>query len=169
MSQTGVANGRSPEAYTQSASVALEDGMRLVGDAGGHRVELDAPADYGGGAAPQPMHLLLSSMAGCTAMDVLAILRKKRQRITGLEVEARGRRAVEHPRTFDRVEIFYRVRGEGVDEATVGQAIELSRDRYCPVIATVRPTAEVLTSYEVEQDEPEREAGASTGVPEEGG
>lgn len=168
MSQAEVADGKQSEWYTQAASVALEEGMRFAGESGGHRLKLDVPAEYGGGEAPQPMQLLLLSLAGCTGMDVLSILRKKRQRITGLEVEARGRRVEEHPRIFDRVEISYRVRGEGVAEAAVERAIELSRDRYCPVIATVRSTVEVLTSYTVENDL-ERDAAAGTDAPEDGG
>lgn len=148
----------------ETASVTLLEGMRFAGEAGGRRVDLDVPAEYGGGDGAQPMQLLLLALAGCTAMDVLSVLRKKRQRVTGLEVEARGRQALRPPRTFDRVEIVYRVRGEGVDAGAVGRAIELSRDRYCPVIATVRPTAELLTSYEVGEDAP-----AETGVQEEGG
>lgn len=169
MSQTEIAaDGKRSERYTQGASVALEEGMRFAGEIGGHRLKLDVPAEYGGGDAPQPMQLLLLSLAGCTGMDVLSILRKKRQRVTGLEVEARGRRAGEHPRVFDRVEILYRVRGEGIDEAAVERAIELSRDRYCPVIATVRSTSEVLTSYEIEPD-PEWNAVGGTGTPEDGG
>lgn len=79
--------------YTQSAAVTLEEGMRFVGEAGEHRVDLDVPAEYGGGARPQPMQLLLLSLAGCTAMDVLSILRKKRQPVAGLRVEATGRHA----------------------------------------------------------------------------
>jgi putative redox protein len=138
-------NGR----YTQSASVTLEEGMRFSGEAGGHRIDLDVPVEYGEGA--QPMQLLLLALAGCTAMDVLSILRKKRQPVTGLRVEAAGQQAEGHPRVFERVEVLYRVRGEGVDPEAVGRAVELSRDRYCPVIATVRPTAEVVTRYEVEE------------------
>lgn len=161
----GTENGsRAKQRYTQSAAVMLEGGMHFSGRTGEHRVDLDIPAEYGGGAAPQPMQLLLLSLAGCTAMDVLSILRKKRQRVTGLGVEATGRYAEGRPKVFDRVEVVYRVRGEGLDPEAVDRAIELSRDRYCPVIATVRPTAEVLTSYEVEQDAP-----AENGAREEGG
>lgn len=169
MSQPEVAaDAKRSERYTQGASVTLEQGMRFAGETGGHRLKLDVPAEYGGGEGPQPMQLLLLSLAGCTGMDVLSILRKKRQRVTGLEVEARGRRVEEHPRIFDRVEILYRVRGEGVDEKAVERAIELSRDRYCPIIAAVRSAAEVLTSYEIEH-ELERDAAAGTGVPEDRG
>lgn len=169
MSQTEIAaDGKRSERYTQGASIALEEGMRFAGETGGHRLKLDVPAEYGGGEAPQPMQLLLLSLAGCTGMDVLSILRKKRQRVTGLEVEARGRRAKEHLRVFDRVEVFYRIRGEGVNETAIERAIDLSRDRYCPVIATVRSTAEVLTSYEVEHDL-ERDAAAGTGIWEDRG
>ncbi len=158
-------NGREPgpSRTPETASVTLLEGMRFSGEAGGRQVELDVPEEYGGGDGAQPMQLLLLALAGCTAMDVLSILRKKRQRVTGLEVEARGTQAQRRPRTFERVEILYRVRGDGIDVGAVERAIELSRDRYCPVIATVRPTAEVLTSYEVGEGAP-----AETGAREEG-
>lgn len=97
------------------------------------------------------MRLLLLGMAGCTAMDVISILRKKRQQISALEVEVRGDRREEHPRTYERAEILYRVRGEGVDPKAVERAIELSESRYCPAIATIGKSAQITSRYEIEE------------------
>jgi putative redox protein len=93
------------------ASVMLVDGLHFAGDIDGVRIDLDAEESVGGvGAGPQPHRLLLLAMAGCTAMDVLAILRKKRQQVRGLSVEVQGSRAEQHPRVYTRFEVLYRVR-----------------------------------------------------------
>ena len=90
------------------------------------------------------------SMAGCTAMDVLAILRKKRQQVSGLSVEVQGSRADQHPRVYTRFDVLYRVRGINIDPQAVARAIELSTTRYCPVIGLLGKVAEVATRYEIE-------------------
>ena len=137
----------------ESASVALAEGMHFAGDTGGFRIDLDAGVDFGGwGAGTQPLRLLLLGVAGCTAMDVISILRKKRQHVSGLEVEARGDRVGEHPRVYDRVEIIYRVKGNGVDPRAVERAIELSETRYCPAIAMLEKATEITSRYEIEEE-----------------
>jgi putative redox protein len=134
-------------------SVEWEDEMRFLGDSEGQSVRLDADSAVGGrGDGLSPMTLLLLGVAGCTAMDVISILRKKRQNVTGLRVEARGRRADEHPRVFEAVALVYEVRGRAVDPKAVERAIELSEDRYCPAIATVRGTAEIRSRYEITEE-----------------
>src|SRR5437667_10310226 len=92
----------------ESASVTLVDGMHFVGDIGGIRIDLDAEESVGGvGAGPQPHRLLLQAMAGCTAMDVLSILRKKRQQVSGLGLELQSTRADQHLRVYTRYEVLY--------------------------------------------------------------
>ena len=136
----------------ENASVTLEGGMHFVGEVGGFRVDTDADEGFGGaGRGTQPMRLLLLGVAGCTAMDVISILRKKRQRVGGLEVEARGSRVDEHPKVYGAIELVYRVRGEGVDPKAVERAIELSETRYCPAIAMVGRAASVGSRYEIEE------------------
>ena len=136
----------------ENVTVKLESGMHFVGDAGGFRVDTDANESFGGaGGGPQPLRLLLLGVAGCTAMDVISILRKKRQRVSGLEVEARGSRVDEHPRVYDAIEVVYRVRGRGVDPKAVERAIELSESRYCPAIAMVGKAAGIDSRYEIEE------------------
>jgi len=135
----------------ESASVTLVDGLHFAGDIGDVRIDLDAEESVGGvGAGPRPHRLLLLAMAGCTAMDVLAILRKKRQQVSGLSVEVQGSRADQHPRVYTRFDVLYRVRGTNIDPQAVARAIELSTTRYCPVIGMLGKAAEVTTRYEIE-------------------
>lgn len=137
----------------ESASVALVEGMHFAGDVDGFRIDLDAEEDFGGrGSGSQPLRMLLLGVAGCTAMDVISILRKKRQQISSLDVEVRGDRVEEHPRVYDRVEIIYRVRGKGVEAKAVERAIELSETRYCPAIAMLKKAAEITSRYEIEEE-----------------
>ncbi|MEO6335103.1 MAG: OsmC family protein [Pyrinomonadaceae bacterium] len=100
-------------------------------------------------AAPSPLELLLLSVAACTAADVISILQKKRQDVTDYNVEVTGDRVEEHPRKFIKFHVHHIVHGRSVSEKAVADAIELSDTKYCSVAATVRPTAEITTSYEV--------------------
>ncbi len=100
-------------------------------------------------AAPSPLEMLLVSVAACTAGDVISILHKKRQDVTDYKVEIAGDRVEEHPRKFVKFHIHHIVHGRSVSEKAVADAIELSDTKYCSVAATVRPTAEITTSYEV--------------------
>ena len=136
----------------ETASATLVEGMHFVGNIEGFRWDLDASGDVGVGAGPQPHRLLLLALAGCTGMDVISILRKKRQQVSGLSVEVQGSRADQHPRVYTRIEVLYRVRGQNVDPRAVARAIELSVTRYCPVIAMLGKVAEVTTSYAVEEE-----------------
>ena len=102
------------------------------------------------GAGQEPHRLLLLAMAGCTAMDVLSILRKKHQQVSGLGVEVQGSWANQHPRVYTRFDVLYRVRGATIDPQAVARAIELSTTRYCPVIGLLGKAAEVATHYEIE-------------------
>jgi putative redox protein len=137
----------------ETASVTLAEGMHFVGAIDSFRMDLDAETYVGGvGAGPQPHRLLLLALAGCTAMDVISILRKKRQQVSGLNVEVHGRRADQHPKVYTQIEVLYRVRGNHVDPQAVERSIELSKTRYCPVIATLGKLAEVTTRYEIEEE-----------------
>jgi putative redox protein len=137
----------------ETASATLASGMHFVGEIDGFRMDLDAEESVGGvGAGPQPHRLLLEALAGCTAMDVISILRKKRQQVSGLSVEVQGSRADQHPRVYTRIEVLYRVRGQNVDPQAVARAIELSATRYCPVMAMLGKVAEVRTHYEIEEE-----------------
>ncbi len=137
----------------ETASATLVRGMHFVGEVEGFRIDLDAEEDVGGtGAGPQPHMLLLQAMAGCTAMDVISILRKKRQQVSGLKVEVQGIRANQHPRVYTQIDVLYSVRGKNVDSQAVERAIELSRTRYCPVMAMLGKVAEIRTRYDIEEE-----------------
>jgi putative redox protein len=142
---------------TQIETVAASyvDGMHFTGTLDTYTIELDAAAEAGGmGAGPQPVRLLLLAIAGCTAMDVLSILRKKRQRISGLQVSVSGARAAEHPRVYSAISITYTVTGTAVDAQAVARAIELSETRYCPAIAMLGATAPITSRFEIAEDVP---------------
>ncbi|HEU4597905.1 MAG TPA: OsmC family protein [Pyrinomonadaceae bacterium] len=104
-------------------------------------------------SAATPMELLLLALGGCTAVDVISILRKKRERVTDYRVEVRGERRAEHPRAYTRIEVRHVVRGHNVSERAVASAIELSETKYCSVAATLRPGVELVSSYEIVEEE----------------
>jgi putative redox protein len=113
----------------------------------GHALIMDAKGERK--AAPTPLEMLLVSVAGCTAFDVQSILKKKRQDVTDYRVEITGTRREEHPKAFIKLHIKHIVYGRGVSEKAVADAIRLSDETYCSVAATVKPTAEITTSYEI--------------------
>jgi putative redox protein len=128
--------------------------MRFLGTTGsGYTVQMDAPGRAGGGA-PAPLELLLLSLAGCSAMDVIAILRKMRQPIEHLEVRVCGQRRDEHPTLFTAIHLEYIAHGAGVDGAALARAIDLSRERYCPVWAMLGPSVSITSAFRVLHDEP---------------
>ncbi len=134
-------------------SVALQDGMHFQGTIDAFTIDLDAATAVGGaGRGPQPLRVLLLAMAGCTAMDVISILRKKRQQVTQFSVTVSGARADEHPRVYTDIEIVYRVAGRDIDPHAVARAIELSETRYCPIIAMLRPSVTIRNRYEIVAD-----------------
>ncbi len=100
-------------------------------------------------SAPSPMELLLLALGSCTAVDVISILRKKREGVTDYRVEVRGQRRREHPRSFERMEVHHIVTGRSVSEQSVAQAIELSEQKYCSVAATLRPTVQIVSTFEI--------------------
>lgn len=113
----------------------------------GHAQAIDTKGDRK--SAPTPMELLLLAVGSCTAVDVVSILEKKRQIVTDYKVEVTGERREEHPRSFSKINVHHIVYGRNLSEQAVAQAIELSDTKYCSVAATVRPTAEITTSYEI--------------------
>lgn len=100
-------------------------------------------------SAPTPMEMLLIAVAACTAVDVISILEKKRQQVDRYLVEIEGERAEDHPRKFVRFNVNHIVHGRSVSEKALVDAIALSDEKYCSVAATVRPTAEITTSFEI--------------------
>jgi putative redox protein len=125
--------------------------MQFTGTAGhGATVVIDASPDNGGvGAGPTPMENLLLSLAGCTGMDVVSILRKKRVHLEDLRIDVSGERAAEHPRVYTSIHLTYTVRGEGLSTETARKAVELSLDKYCSVAGVLKKTAKITYDIEV--------------------
>jgi len=119
----------------------------------GLSVLFDAPAEYGGeDTAPSPMETVLACLAACTGYDVVSILKKKRQNITGFSVETEAERNDEPPKVFSKIHINYTVKGINVNKQAVERAIQLSNEKYCSVGAMLKKTAKVTTSYEIIRD-----------------
>ncbi len=137
------------------AKVTLVTGMEFTGLSGsGHAVTMDAAEASGGRKAGfQPMELLLVGFGGCTGMDVISILRKKRQNVTGLEMNVKGDKVDDYPKVYRDVHIEYVVKGKGVQKEAVGRAISLSLDKYCSVGATLGKTAKITHSYRIVEEE----------------
>lgn len=119
----------------------------------GHSVFMDSPIAEGGPKGPSPMQLLLMALAGCTAMDVISILEKKRQQVTSFEVNVVGDRASEHPKYYEDIELEFVVRGHNIDPQAVERAVELSETKYCSATANLRPTSNIITRIRVEEEE----------------
>ena len=135
-----------------SVAVVLHagDDLFVATTPSGHAQVLDTNSERA--SAASPMELLLVALGGCTAVDVASILKKKRERVTDYRIEVRGARRDEHPRAFTRIEVRHVVRGHNLSERAVAQAIELSESKYCSVAATLRPTAEIVSSYEIVEE-----------------
>lgn len=108
-------------------------------------------------SASSPMELLLLALGSCTGVDVVSILKKKRQDITDYRIEVGGERREDHPRSYKRLAVHHIVTGRNISEQAVAQAIELSENKYCSVAATLRPTAEIVSSFEIIQAVDEKE------------
>jgi putative redox protein len=131
------------------ARARLETGMQFEAEAGsGHSVVLDASElDGGQNAGFRPMELLLVGLVGCTAMDVISILRKKRQDVTAYEVQVHALRAEEHPMIFTQIAVRHIVTGHHIDPMAVARAIELSETRYCGAGAMLGKSAQITHAY----------------------
>jgi putative redox protein len=116
----------------------------------GHALAIDKKGERS--SAASPLELLLVAVGACTAADVVDILRKKREHLTEYVVEVHGDRREEHPRSFRRIEVRHILTGRGLTEKSVAHAIQLSDEKYCSVSATLRPTAEIVTTFEIREE-----------------
>jgi putative redox protein len=126
-------------------------------DSKNHGIVMDTPADGSGeGTGWRPVELLLLGLAGCTGVDVVSILEKKREDVRGLEIEVRGEPFLEdHPHYYKTIEVLYRVTGVGIKPESVARAIGLSEEKYCSVKGSLGPQCVVTTSFEVHEFEPQ--------------
>ncbi len=143
-----------PSTVVQSATLRLEtvEGTRLRfgARAGEHSFLFDSGPEAEG---PSPVQALQAALGACTAMDVISILRKKRQVVTGYEIEIVGERRVDrHPKVFTRIEIVHRVRGRGISPAAVEEAVRLSDTKYCSVHAMLEKAVPITSRYEIVEE-----------------
>jgi putative redox protein len=96
-----------------------------------------------------PMELILVGLAGCTGVDIVDILQKKRQPLQTLKVKVRGKKAEDFPKIYTEIEVTYLIWGEGIDPTSVERAIQLSEEKYCSVSAMLRQAAKISTSYQI--------------------
>ena len=121
--------------------------FRAVGPSG-HALVMDSDRERNTG--PGPMELLLLALGGCSGTDVVGILKKKRQQVSGLSIHLSGERGSEPPRVWTQIKIHFRVVGKGVEPRAVEHALELSRTKYCSVAATLARTAHIEWSYSIQ-------------------
>ncbi|MCK6420582.1 MAG: OsmC family protein [Aquabacterium sp.] len=126
-------------------------GMGMMAETGsGHVVTMDGAAEGGGrNLAPRPMEVLLAGAGGCTAYDVVLILRRGRHRVTDCRVRLTAERAAVDPKVFTRIHLHFVVSGHGLPAAAIERAIALSHEKYCSATIMLSKTAEVTTSYEI--------------------
>jgi len=138
-----------------TATVHLEADMRFGAESGsGHHLTLDAAEQHGGkNAGFVPMELLLVSLAGCTGMDVIAMLRKMRQQVTDYEVHVEGIRAEEHPMVFVEITVEHVVTGHHMQPEAVARAIQLSEERYCGAGAMLGKVAHLTHRFTIVEAE----------------
>ena len=122
-----------------------------------HAVAIDTNPERN--SAPTPMELLLVALGSCTGVDVLSILEKKRETVTAYRVEVRGQRREQHPRSYNLIHVHHIITGDNVSDRAVQQAVKLSDEKYCSVAATLRPAAEIVSTFEIIQ-EPATRVGA---------
>lgn len=127
--------------------------MQFIGrDDRNHAVVIDTSPESGGeNTGPTPGRLLLMAVASCTAIDVVDILIKSRQALTGLQVSSRGIQNSEYPKYYKEIHLKYLLQGVGLDKSRVERAIKLSEEKYCSVGATISGKAKIFTHYEIEE------------------
>ena len=131
--------------------IKLVEGRTFLAESGsGHGVVIDGPTEHGGrNLGPSPMELVLLGTGGCTAFDVLDILRKGRQAVTDCRVELDAERAAEPPRVFTRITMRFVVTGHGLNRTVVERAVQLSAEKYCSASIMIGKTAEIVREIEI--------------------
>jgi putative redox protein len=137
------------------AAVEWKENMTFVGvPDSGIPVQMDADASFGGtGSGIRPMEMVALGLAGCTGMDVISILRKKRQQVTHFEVQVNAPRSAEYPQVFTSALITYIITGKNIEEAAVLRSIELSATKYCPVHFMLAQVFPIEMHYEIYEEE----------------
>lgn len=132
-------------------TVRWHDGMSFIAETGsGHLVAMDGAQEAGGrNLAPRPMEMVLAGTGACTAFDVVLILKRGRQDITGCEAKLSAERATTDPKVFTRINFHFVVTGRGLKPETVERAIRLSAEKYCSASIMLGKTAEIAHTWEI--------------------
>ena len=135
-------------------TVRWTSGMTFLAETGsGHVAAMDGAPDGGGrNLAPRPMEMVLVGTGGCTAYDVVVILKKSGQPVTGCEVKLTSERAAADPKVFTKIHMQFTVRGRGLKRNVVEHAIRLSHDKYCSASIMLGKTAEITTGFEIVEE-----------------
>ncbi len=133
------------------AKVKWVEGLEFIGESeSGHTVKMDGDVSFGGkNSGMRPTEILLVALAGCTGMDVISLLQKKRQQVSSMEIKINGLRSEEHPKKFTNIELEYIIVGKDISEEAVKRCIELSMDKYCSVKATLEGGARITSNYKI--------------------
>lgn len=136
------------------AKVTYIEGLQFVGVAtSGHAIVMDGGIEVGGkNTGSRPMELLLMGIGGCSGMDIVSILKKKKQEVRGLEINVKGQKAENHPKKFTDINIEFIVRGRNLAEDAVKKAVELSMEKYCSVKATLEGSAKITCNYRIVEE-----------------
>ena len=134
------------------AKITWLNGRTFVGESGsGHAIVMDgAPENGGRNLGVRPMEMMLLGLGGCTAFDVVMILEKSREKVTGCEVSLEAERANEDPKVFTKVKMIYRLKGENLKPAAVERAIKLSAEKYCSASKMFEKTATIEHEWMVD-------------------
>ncbi len=126
-------------------------GMSFVAETGsGHAVVMDGAPEAGGrNLGPRPMEMVLAGTGGCSAFDVVLILKKGRQAVTSCDVSLKAERAETDPKVFTHIHLHYRVKGKQLKPDAVARAIELSKDKYCSASIMIAKTAKITHDFEI--------------------
>jgi putative redox protein len=122
----------------------------------GHSVLFDTNGQRS--LAPSPVEILLVALGSCTAVDVIGILQKKRQKVSSYLVQVSGERRDEYPRSYTSMKVHHIFTGSSLSPKAISQAIELSETKYCSVAATLRPTVEIQSTFEIIEEDQSRPA-----------
>ena len=135
------------------ARIKWIEGVAFAGESGsGHAVVMDGAPDSGGrNLGPRPMEMVLLGLGGCTAFDVVTILRKARQRVDDCVIEVEAQRAESVPKVFTGIHLRYIVTGRELDEKQVSRAVSLSADKYCSVSRMLATTVQLSHDYVIQE------------------
>jgi len=125
--------------------------MGFIAETGsGHMLAMDGAPEAGGrNLAPRPMEMLLAGTGGCSAFDVVLILKKGRHQVSACDVRLKAERAESDPKVFTRIHFHYRVKGRQLKPEAVARAIELSKDKYCSASIMLGETADITYDFEI--------------------